>query len=141
MDPCDRYGAYISADAQVFKFFKGLAFSGAWCCFDGLNGMYLEVLSVIAQQLLVLFRRTADMKYYNYTATLVFEGTPAQATMKLTFNVSITLNGYAGRAELPDNLTAWSCSVAMIALDYASLELNMFYAYSFADVQVLKFFK
>eukprot|EP00971_Amphidinium_carterae_P262539 5207682-Amphidinium_carterae.1 len=81
------------------------------------------------------------MKYYNDIATLVFEGTLVQATMKLTFNASITLNGYAGRAELPDNLTAWPCSVAMVVLDYASLRQNMFYAYSFADVEVLKFFK
>eukprot|EP00971_Amphidinium_carterae_P317531 6312362-Amphidinium_carterae.1 len=62
--------AYGFADAQVFKFLQGLVVSDAWCCFDGFNGTCIEMLSVIAQQLKVLLRQNADVKYYIDIATM-----------------------------------------------------------------------
>eukprot|EP01060_Flectonema_neradi_P032219 TRINITY_DN5085_c1_g2_i2.p1 TRINITY_DN5085_c1_g2~~TRINITY_DN5085_c1_g2_i2.p1 ORF type:complete len:4162 (+),score=927.24 TRINITY_DN5085_c1_g2_i2:1218-12488(+) len=121
-------GINVSTMAQ---FFSGLAQAGAWACFDEFNRIDLEVLSVVAMQMLTI---TTNLSQNNDTCE--FDG--HMIKLNHDFGVYITMNpGYAGRTELPDNLKTLFRPICMMIPDYRLIAQIMFYSEGFSEAESL----
>ncbi|XP_042320298.1 dynein axonemal heavy chain 2-like [Sceloporus undulatus] len=113
------------------RMYSGLAQTGAWGCFDEFNRINIEVLSVVAQQILsILSALAASMTRFT------FEG--HEINLVWSCGIFITMNpGYAGRTELPDNLKSMFRPISMVVPDSTLIAEIILFGEGFNNCKVL----
>uniref|UniRef100_A0A8C8XZF1 Dynein axonemal heavy chain 2 n=1 Tax=Panthera leo TaxID=9689 RepID=A0A8C8XZF1_PANLE len=113
------------------RMYSGLAQTGAWGCFDEFNRINVEVLSVVAQQILSILSALAAslLRFY-------FEG--FEINLVWSCGIFITMNpGYAGRTELPENLKSMFRPIAMVVPDSTLIAEIILFGEGFGNCKIL----
>ncbi|TGZ66460.1 hypothetical protein CRM22_005313 [Opisthorchis felineus] len=121
------------------RMFAGLAQTGAWGCFDEFNRINIEVLSVVAQQILSILSAlalAAQSSNPMEKTRFMFDGRMLQLVWSC--GIFITMNpGYAGRTELPDNLKSMFRPIAMVVPDSSMIAEITLFAEGFGSTKLL----
>ncbi|PSN32950.1 Dynein beta chain [Blattella germanica] len=122
---------YITLTQSCENIYKGLAQTGAWGCFDEFNRISVEVLSVVAVQVKTVLDAIKNKKIkFNFFGGMI--------NLVPTVGLFITMNpGYAGRAELPENLKALFRPCAMVVPDFELICEIMLVAEGFQEARLL----
>ncbi|XP_062849650.1 dynein axonemal heavy chain 2 [Trichomycterus rosablanca] len=113
------------------RMYSGLAQTGAWGCFDEFNRINIEVLSVVAQQILSILSALSAG-----ATNFIFEGRDIRLVWSC--GIFITMNpGYAGRTELPDNLKSMFRPISMVVPDSTLIAEITLFGEGFNNCKVL----
>ncbi|XP_057714813.1 dynein axonemal heavy chain 2 isoform X3 [Corythoichthys intestinalis] len=113
------------------RMFSGLAQTGAWGCFDEFNRINIEVLSVVAQQILSILSALSALQTR-------FQFEEHNIALVASCGVFITMNpGYAGRSELPDNLKSMFRPISMVVPDSTLIAEIILFGEGFNDCKLL----
>ncbi|XP_074478915.1 dynein axonemal heavy chain 2 [Sebastes fasciatus] len=113
------------------RMYSGLAQTGAWGCFDEFNRINIEVLSVVAQQILsILSALTAGLTKFHFDGQYI--------RLVWSCGIFITMNpGYAGRTELPDNLKSMFRPISMVVPDSTLIAEIILFGEGFNNCKLL----
>ncbi|XP_016786964.1 dynein axonemal heavy chain 2 isoform X3 [Pan troglodytes] len=113
------------------RMYSGLAQTGAWGCFDEFNRINVEVLSVVAHQILcILSALAAGLTHFH------FDG--FEINLVWSCGIFITMNpGYAGRTELPENLKSMFRPIAMVVPDSTLIAEIILFGEGFGNCKIL----
>ncbi|XP_070849918.1 dynein axonemal heavy chain 2 [Chaetodon trifascialis] len=113
------------------RMYSGLAQTGAWGCFDEFNRINIEVLSVVAQQILsILSALSAGQSKFHFDGQHI--------RLVWSCGIFITMNpGYAGRTELPDNLKSMFRPISMVVPDSTLIAEIMLFGEGFNNCKLL----
>ena len=116
---------------MMARLFSGVVQQGAWTCLDEFNRINIEVLSVVARQVM-------DIRMALIKGAESFNFEEKQIPIKGHCGIFITMNpGYAGRTELPDNLKVHFRPVSMMIPDYQLIAEIMLFAEGFGKAKAL----